>query len=172
MFSGDVAGVIHTDWRFRGCGCWCAEDKWQWETMDGKICFVSLVCFLTPVRLNVVSLTNKNAVSPVSEPAAFEEDVAATNCFYLTWLCTPVRERSGVKKNTDGSREAYYMCEQQWMTDNVRVLRLGPYTTKEEVTSKCTISKACWMLKAKPPVSRTFITRWCQTTCIHLVCVW
>lgn len=27
--------------------------------------------------------------SPVSEPAAFEEDVTATNCLDLTGFCTP-----------------------------------------------------------------------------------
>lgn len=37
--------------------------------------------------------TNLKTVSPVSEPAAFEEDVAAGNRLYLTWLCTPVIER-------------------------------------------------------------------------------
>lgn len=35
------------------------------------------------------------AVSPVSEPAAFEEDVAAANRLYLTRLCAPVKSREG-----------------------------------------------------------------------------
>lgn len=35
------------------------------------------------------------AVLPVSEPAAFEEDVAAANRLYLTRLCAPVKGREG-----------------------------------------------------------------------------
>lgn len=37
--------------------------------------------------------TNLDTVSPVSEPAAFEEDVAATDCLYLARLGAPVGER-------------------------------------------------------------------------------
>lgn len=40
-------------------------------------------------------------VSPVSEPAAFEEDVAAGNGLYLAWLCTSV---SQTEKNTNKNR--------------------------------------------------------------------
>lgn len=32
---------------------------------------------------------NTHTSSPVSEPAAFEEDVTATNCLDLTGFCTP-----------------------------------------------------------------------------------
>lgn len=45
-------------------------------------------------------LWNLNTVSPVSEPAAFEEDVTATNCLYLTWLCTPVKKKLFITKHT------------------------------------------------------------------------
>lgn len=51
--------------------------------------------------------TNLNTVSPVSEPAAFEEDVTAGNCLYLTRLCTPVREREK-EINRDANKELHY----------------------------------------------------------------
>lgn len=43
------------------------------------------------------------AVSPVSEPAAFEEDVAAANRLYLTRLCAPVKGREGEDDIKKGS---------------------------------------------------------------------
>ena len=36
------------------------------------------------IVLSVKKTNSRNTVSPVSEPAAFEEDVTATNCLYLT----------------------------------------------------------------------------------------
>lgn len=44
--------------------------------------------------------TGTTPASPVSEPAAFEEDVAATNCLDLTGFCTSeeIKEKKKTKK--------------------------------------------------------------------------
>ncbi len=62
--------------------------------------------------------TNLNTVSPVSEPAAFEEDVTAGNCLYLTRLCTPVREREE-KTHRDANKELHYYKD----TDRTTLVR-------------------------------------------------
>lgn len=48
-----------------------------------------------PRRSSRVSLkaSRRSAISPVSEPAPFEEDVAATNRLYLARLGAPVKDR-------------------------------------------------------------------------------
>lgn len=57
---------------------------------------------------------SRNTVSPVSEPAAFEEDVTATNCLYLTWLCTPVREREEETERGSNKETSSLQSIRQW----------------------------------------------------------
>lgn len=55
----------------------------------------SLPVLSFPRRSSRVSLkaSRRSAISPVSEPAPFEEDVAATNRLYLARLGAPVKDR-------------------------------------------------------------------------------
>lgn len=63
--------------------------------------------------------TNLNTVPPVSEPAAFEEDVTAGNCLYLTWLGTPVREREEeTERDANKELHSYKASEAQTLNNS------------------------------------------------------